>query len=130
MSEKSDTPTVGKHNYAGVNITGDANVLGDGNIVSMNKSVEGITAADFVALLTQIRAELPKLPEADRADAQEVLDKAEKEAKQEKPRGNLIKSWLETVASYFKSAETIGTVATTLYPKITDAVSMVQTLFP
>lgn len=114
----------------GITIKGDGNAIGHHNIVSVNKSTKGLTAADFTALLTQIRAEIPKLPERHRASAEANLATVEAEVQESKPDGSLIASSMQAVESLFKKAESIGTAAIGLYPMVTKAIEVARQVFP
>jgi Domain of unknown function (DUF4062) len=115
----------------GINIKGDGVIVGHHSTSHVTKTTTtGLTAADFAALLTQIRAEIPKLPERHRQVAETNLATAEEEAKEPKPDVSIIESSLKTVESLFKKAESIGTAAIGLYPMVTKAVEMARQLFP
>lgn len=114
------------------NITGDGNVIGDSNTVTVSKrSYEGITLAEFVGLITQIRDMLHTSDLADRtiqvidADAQLI----EEEARLEYPSRPLIETKLKGIEAIVKGSTETGGKASPLAPTIRRAVEYAQALF-
>ncbi len=116
-----------------VNITGDGNVIGNENTVSVRKTTvtQGATMADFTALLAQMRAALDGAGLDD--DTREVvagdLDVVEGQIVKEKPSKSIVEAKLASMAAMAKNAAAIGAAATGLAPLIHKAIEMAQHLF-
>jgi hypothetical protein len=119
----------------GIRITGDGNVIGNQNTVSVMKTksvAQGSTPDDFVALIAQIRELLrtAHLHEDDHDTVAANLKTVEREARKAKPRFSLIESSLKSVESLLKSTESLSLDIANLLFMIPQAVEFARRLFP
>ena len=116
-----------------INMTGDGNVVGNQNTVSVNKTIvtSGATVADFTALLAQMRAALDgaELDDDTRQVVAGDLDVVEGQIVKEKPSKSIVEAKLASMASMAKNAAAIGAAATGLVPLIQKAIDMAHHLF-
>jgi len=116
-----------------ISITGDGNVLGNQNTVSVNKTTvtSGATVADFTSLLAELRATLgsagldAKAERIIKAD----LDVVEGEVTDAKPDKSIVEAKLASIAAIAKNAAAIATASGTLLPLIHKAIEMAPTVF-
>ena len=116
-----------------INITGDANIVGNQNTVSVNKTplTSGATMAEFTALLAELRAALEGA-DLDAKTARIVkadLDVVEGEVTEEKPDKSIVEAKLASIAAMAKNAAAIATAGGTLMPLIHKAIEMAHELF-
>jgi hypothetical protein len=91
----------------------------------------GVTVQEFVALIHEIRAQLPQagLPE-DAVDAVEGdFEIVEQQAQKKEPEGALIVPRLKSAADALKALAAAGTAAQSLVPMVRQAVEWAQQLF-
>ena len=116
-----------------INITGDANVVGNQNMVSVSKTTvtSGATMADFTGLLAEVRAALEsaELGEKTTRLVKADLDVVEAEVTETKPDKSIVEAKLASMAAMAKNAAAIATAGGTLLPLIHKAIEMAHGLF-
>ena len=114
--------------HFGDRITGHGNVVGDGNVVHVNKSqTTGVTLDEFLRVLSEVRQALPQadldpdVAEAVTSDVQAVATQAQKP----KPNGAIIMAKLNGVLQMLATADGVWG----LTEKVREALKAAQSLF-
>ena len=113
-------------------ITGDGNVVGDQSSATVIKQVtEGVTLAEFLRLLAELRQSLPAAGlDPDTAEVIEADVKVvEEQAQKEKPSTAVIVAKLKSIAEVLTASGAVATAAQKLLPVAQQALTWAQQLF-
>jgi hypothetical protein len=125
---------IGRDAIGSTIITGDANAIGNNNSINVTKTsaeTHGITLAEFIELLSQLRSEMlnttldDRLRQAIDTDVKTI----EAEVEDDAPSLPLIESKLKSIESIATSAAGLGSASMALIPIIQKAIEYAQVVF-
>ncbi len=118
--------------YIGGSVTtSGGSFVGRDQINTITTTTQGMTAADFTALIQQLRTQLAtaKLEDDEREMIQNNIANVEAQLQRPQPKLALIKSGLNGVKDVIEAATGIGTALQVLSPLVQRAIDMAQQVF-
>lgn len=118
--------------YVGGNVTtGSGAFIGRDQINTTTTTTQGVTAADFTALIQQLRKQLTaaKLEDDEKEVIQNNIANVEAQLQKPQPKLSLIKSGLTGVKDVIEATAGVGTAALALSTLVQRAIEIAQQLF-